>query len=132
MSTKHCGSFSCTPASVYYCPPTSLIAALKRSFVVELCLKFNSCVLQDSLTSAEDKDNKFSRHGSLLFEVLGVLHNLSKRINNKKHFDNSDAVETLLSFFRAKFAVYRITALLALAYLVDEKNNHLIMASEGK
>ena len=91
-----------------------------------------SCVLQDSLTSAEDKDNKFSRRGSLLFEVLGVLHNLSKRINNKKHFDNSSAVETLLSFFRTKFPVYRMTALLALAYLVDEKNNHLIMASEGK
>ena len=91
-----------------------------------------SCVLQDSLTSAEDKGNKFSRRGSLLFEVLGVLHNLSKRINNKKHYDNNSAVETLLSFFRTKFPVYRMTALLALAYLVDEKNNHLIMASEGK
>ena len=106
--------------------------ALKRSFVVELCLKLNSCILQDSLTSAEDKDNKFSRRGSLLFEVLGVLHNLSKRTNNKKHFDDSSAVETLLSFFRTKFPVYRMTALLALAYLVDEKNNHLIMASDGK
>ena len=68
----------------------------------------------------------------MLFEVLGVLHNLSKRTNNKKHFDNSSAVETLLGFFRTKFPVYRMTALLALAYLVDEKNNHLIMASEGK
>lgn len=106
--------------------------ALKRSFVVELCLKLNSCILQDSLTSTEDKDNKFSRRGSLLFEVLGVLHNLSKRTNNKKHFDNSVAVETLLSFFRTKLPVYRMTALLALAYLVDEKNNHLIMASDGK
>jgi len=101
-------------------------------FVAGLLLKLNSCVLQDSLTSTEDKDNKFSRRGSLLFEVLGVLHNLSKRINNKKHFDNSSAVETLLGFFRTKFPVYRMTALLALAYLVDEKNNHLIMASEGK
>ncbi|XP_078359598.1 uncharacterized protein LOC144644064 isoform X1 [Oculina patagonica] len=82
------------------------------------------------LTSAEDKDNKFSRQGHLIFEVLGVLHNLSKRTNNKKYFDNSSAVETLLSFFRTKFPVYRMTALLALAYLVDEKNNHLIMASE--
>lgn len=68
----------------------------------------------------------------MLFEVLGVLHNLSKRTNNKKHFDNSSAVETLLSFFRTKFPVYKMTALLALAYHVDEKNNHLIMASEGK
>lgn len=64
--------------------------------------------------------------------MLGVLHNLSKRTNNKKYFDNSSAIETLLSFFRTKFPVYRMTALLALAYLVDEKNNHLIMASEGK
>lgn len=125
-------SFSRTPLSSNFCSPSSLIPTLKKSFVVELWLKLNSCVFQDSLTSAEDKDNKFSRRGSLLFEVLGVLHNLSKRTNNKKHFDNSSTVETLLSFFRTKFPVYRMTALLALAYLVDEKNNHLIMASEGK
>lgn len=129
---KHFSSFSCTQRCSYFCLLTSLPPALIRSFVEELWLKFNLRVLQDSLTSAEDKDNKFSRQGSLLFEVLGVLHNLSKRINNKKHFDNSSAVETLLSFFRTKLPVYRMTALLALAYLVDEKNNHLIMASEGK
>lgn len=132
MAMKHFSSFSCTHRCSYFCLLTSLPPALIRSFVEELWLKFNLCVLQDSLTSAEDKDNKFSRQGSLLFEVLGVLHNLSKRINNKKHFDNSSAVETLLSFFRTKLPVYRMTALLALAYLVDEKNNHLIMASEGK
>lgn len=82
------------------------------------------------LTDAEDKDTNFSRKGSLIFEVLGVLHNISKRISLKKHFDNGNAVETLLSFFRTKFPVYRMTSLLTLAYLVDEKNNHLIMASE--
>ena len=63
---------------------------------------------------------------------MGVLHNLSKRISLKKHFDDGNAVETLLSFFRTKLPVYRMTSLLTLAYLVDEKNNHLIMASEGK
>ncbi|KAK2565261.1 hypothetical protein P5673_011214 [Acropora cervicornis] len=62
--------------------------------------------------------------------VLGVVHNLSKSINNKKYFDSCGAVETLLSFFRTKFPSYRLTALLCLAYLVDEKNNHLIMATE--
>lgn len=110
-----------------------LLSGLKKVFccraVPEIKLR---CILQDSLTSAEDKDNKFSRRGSLLFEILGVLHNLSKRTNNKKHFDDCSAVETLLSFFITKFPVYRMTALLALAYLVDEKNNHLIMASDGK
>lgn len=80
---------------------------------------------------AEDKDVKFSIKGSLTFELLGVLHNLSKRTNNKKYFDSSNAVETLLSFFRTQFPVFRMTSLICLAYLVDEKNNHLIMASEG-
>lgn len=79
---------------------------------------------------AEDKDIKFSTKGSLTFELLGVLHNLSKRTDNKKYFDSSNAVETLLSFFGTQFPVYRMTSLLCLAYLVDEKNNHLIMASE--
>lgn len=88
-------------------------------------------LLQNLPKGPEDKDVKFSVKGSLTFELLGVLHNLSKRINNKKYFDSSGAVEILLSFFRTQFPVYRMTALLCLAYLVDEKNNHLIMASEG-
>ncbi|XP_067030746.1 uncharacterized protein [Acropora muricata] len=68
--------------------------------------------------------------GSLGFEVLGVLHNLSKSINNKKYFDSCGAVETLVSFYSTEFPTHRMTALLCLAYLVDEKNNHLIMATE--
>ncbi|XP_015764482.1 PREDICTED: uncharacterized protein LOC107343429 [Acropora digitifera] len=82
------------------------------------------------LEGPEETADRFSKTGSLGFEVLGILHNLSKSINNKKYFDSSGAVETLLSFFRTKFPSYRLTALLCLAYLVDEKNNHLIMATE--
>lgn len=109
-------------------------AGLIREYL-ELLEQLKKCtpefeVHTTSLTSAEDKDSNFSRKGSLIFEVLGVLHNLSKRISLKKHFDDGNAVETLLSFFRTKFPVYRMTSLLTLAYLVDEKNNHLIMASE--
>ncbi|XP_074615176.1 uncharacterized protein LOC141874718 isoform X1 [Acropora palmata] len=82
------------------------------------------------LEGPEETADRFSKTGSLGFEVLGVVHNLSKSINNKKYFDSCGAVETLLSFFRTKFPSYRLTALLSLAYLVDEKNNHLIMATE--
>ena len=94
-------------------------------------MTFNLFLLQVLPKGAEDKDIKFSTKGSLTFELLGVLHNLSKRTDNKKYFDSSNAVETLLSFFGTQFPVYRMTSLLCLAYLVDEKNNHLIMASEG-
>ena len=62
--------------------------------------------------------------------VLEVLHNLSKSIN-KKYFDSCGAVETLVSFYETQFPTHRMTALLCLAYLVDEENNHLIKATEG-
>ncbi|XP_067030956.1 uncharacterized protein [Acropora muricata] len=69
------------------------------------------------------------QEGTLGFRVLVVLHNLSKSIN-KKYFDSCGAVETLVSFYETQFPTHRMTALLCLAYLVDEENNHLIKATE--
>lgn len=56
-------------------------AGLIREYL-ELLEQLKKCtpefeVHTTSLTSAEDKDSNFSRKGSLIFEVLGVLHNLS-------------------------------------------------------
>ncbi|XP_015753413.1 PREDICTED: uncharacterized protein LOC107333164 isoform X2 [Acropora digitifera] len=69
------------------------------------------------------------KEGTLGFRVLVVLHNLSKSIN-KKYFDSCGAVETLVSFYETQFPTHRMTALLCLAYLVDEENNHLIKATK--
>ncbi|XP_067030823.1 uncharacterized protein [Acropora muricata] len=108
--------------------------------MVEECLKLlqglKMCThaLSDTwaiLKGPEGTDNRFSRIGNFGFQILGVIYNLSKRINNrKKYFDSCGTVETLLSFYRTQIPEYRVTALLCLAYLVDERNNHLIMATE--
>ncbi|KAK2566761.1 hypothetical protein P5673_009438 [Acropora cervicornis] len=113
--------------------------ACGRAGVVKECLKLleglKMCTHDFSDTRAilegpKGTKNRFSRIGSVGFEVLGVIYNLSKSIVNKKYFDSCGAVETLLSFYGTPISEYRMTALLCLAYLVDEMNNHLIMATE--
>ena len=54
-----------------------------------------------------------------------------KSLKTDEYFESCDAVKTLLSFYRTQFPKYRMTALLCLAYLVDEENNYLIMATKG-
>ena len=76
-------------------------------------------------------DDQLSKIGDLGFNILGVLHNLLKTENSNEYFESCGAVEILLSFYRSQFPKYRMTALLCLAYLVDEENNNLIMATEG-
>lgn len=116
-----------------FCEACGVAGTVTECLEILRSLKICTHDFRDNQTILECPDGKaerFSTRGSLGFEVLGVLHNLSKRMNNKKYFDSSGAVETLLSFFRTTFPTYRMTALLCLAYLVDETNNHLIMATE--
>ncbi|XP_015780019.1 PREDICTED: uncharacterized protein LOC107357901 [Acropora digitifera] len=82
------------------------------------------------LNGPEGTDDRFSEVGTIGFIVLGVLHNMLKSLKTNEYFDSCGAVEILLSFYRTQFPEYRMAALLCLAYLVDEKNNHLIMATE--
>ena len=74
----------------------------------------------------EGAADEFSAIGDLGVNVLGVLHNLLKTENTKECFESCGAVETLLSFYRSQFPKYRMTALLCLAYFVDEENNYFI------
>ncbi|XP_015780024.1 PREDICTED: uncharacterized protein LOC107357902 isoform X3 [Acropora digitifera] len=82
------------------------------------------------LEGPEGTADQFSEIGRLGFNVLGVLHNLLKRLDTDDYFESCGNLETLLSFYRSQFPKYRMTALLCLAYLVDEENNYLIMATE--
>ena len=83
------------------------------------------------LKHPDGTDDQFSAIGDLGFNVLGVLHNLLKTENTNKYFESCGAEEILVSFYRSQFPKYRMTALLCLAYLVDEENNDLITATEG-
>lgn len=69
--------------------------------------------------------------GKVLSQILGTLHNLSKRVPTRKNFAACQAVNVLIPFLKAEVALYSANSLLILAYLIDEENNHLIMADEG-
>ncbi|XP_032238030.2 uncharacterized protein LOC5512767 isoform X2 [Nematostella vectensis] len=83
-------------------------------------------------TAANDtKDSTdFSRRGEILSHVLGALHNLSRRPAVKRFFEESNGVKHLLLFMKCGVTYFVMNALLCLAYLVDERNNDLIMADE--
>ena len=83
------------------------------------------------LEDPDGRDDQFSGIGDLGFNVLRVLHNLLKTENTNECFEGRGAVEILLSFYGSQFPKYRMTALLCLGYLVDEKNNNSIMDTKG-
>ena len=60
---------------------------------------------------------------------LGILHNISRRLRDRELFVESE--ETLLYFAKVKKTRIAASALLCLAYLVNEDTNHLISADEN-
>ena len=68
----------------------------------------------------------------MLSRALGTLHNLSKRGPTRHTFVACEAVAVLIPLLKAEVTLYATKTLLILAYLIDEKNNHLIMADEGR
>lgn len=69
----------------------------------------------------------------MLSRTLGTLHNLSRREATRTNFTACQAVNTvLIPLFQAEITFYSAKSLLVLANLIDEENNHLIMADEGK
>ena len=69
--------------------------------------------------------------GKMLSRTMGILHNLSKRVPTRKNFAACQAVNVLIPLLKAEVILYAAKSLLVLAYLIDEENNHLIMADEG-
>lgn len=68
----------------------------------------------------------------MLSRTLGNLHNLSKRVPIRTNFAACQAVNVLVPLLKAEVALFSAKSLLVLACLIDEENNHLIMADEGK
>ncbi|XP_058953289.2 myosin-7 [Pocillopora verrucosa] len=74
---------------------------------------------------------KFTVRGKMLSRSLGTLHNFSKRVPTRANFASAQAVNSLLlPLLKAEITFYSAKSLLILAYLIDEQNNHLIMADE--
>ena len=67
----------------------------------------------------------------MLSRALGILHNLSKRVQTRRSFAACQAIDMLIPLLKAEVTLFSAKSLLVLAYLTDEENNHLIMADEG-
>ena len=67
----------------------------------------------------------------MLSRTLGNLHNLSKRVPIRTKFAASQVVNVLVPLLKAEVALFSAKGLLVLACLIDEENNHLVMADEG-
>lgn len=68
----------------------------------------------------------------MLSTIMGILHNLSKRVSTRGTFSSCQALDVLLPLLKTEVMIYAAKSLLILAYLTDEENNHIIMADEGK
>ena len=100
-------------------------SASARAGVVAMCLE-NALRLDrenDNWQSGDDESEPLQ----LIDVCIGILHNISRRLREPKLFVDSE--ETLLYFAKVKKAGVAVTALLCLAYLVNEETNHLISAS---
>ncbi|XP_078366964.1 uncharacterized protein LOC144650989 isoform X1 [Oculina patagonica] len=81
----------------------------------------------------KQKLTKFTVRGLMLSRSLAILHDMSKREETRESFAACQAVNTILIpiFKVSEITFYSAKSLLVLANLIDEENNHLIMADEG-
>ena len=56
---------------------------------------------------------------------------MSKRVPIRVNFAACQALDILIPLLKAEVALFGAKSLLVLACLIDEDNNHLIMADEG-
>ena len=102
-------------------------SASARAGVVSMCLE-NIVRLDrenDNWQSGEKEEAS-----ELIKICLGILHNISRRLRDRELFVDSE--ETLLHFAKVQESTkIAATALLCLAYLVNEETNQLISADEN-
>lgn len=67
----------------------------------------------------------------ILSFIFSCLHNIGKYPVSRKYFEYSDCMGNLVPFLTAMTQIFSMKALLILSYLIDEENNHVIMANKG-
>ena len=70
--------------------------------------------------------------GRLLQKAVSSVYNCSMSTSNFSYFEKFDAVIKLLKLRGTSSERLNMTVLFALAYLIDEKNNHLIVSTNGR
>lgn len=74
--------------------------------------------------------SKYTVRGKILSRILGILHNMSKRVPTRGSFSACRALDVLIPLLKEDVVLFRTKSLLILAYLIDEENNHLIITDE--
>ena len=70
--------------------------------------------------------------GKLLSNAISSIYNCSMAAENASYFEQYDGINKLLQLSSTPSERLNMTVLFGLAYLIDEKNNHLIMSTNGK
>lgn len=79
------------------------------------------------LTAMNIRENGRTR---ILSFIFSCLHNIGKYPVSRKYFEYSDCMGNLVPFLTAMTQIFSMKALLILSYLIDEENNHVIMANK--
>ena len=97
--------------------------------VISMC--FENIKRIDAEKPNWEENDKVSEVATIIFNSIGILHNILRRLRDRELFANREQMRTLLNFANKKFPAIAATSLLTLAYLVDENTNHLILADEN-
>ncbi|XP_067054111.1 uncharacterized protein [Acropora muricata] len=115
----------------------SFSVALDEPGMVQLLVDMTK-ELQDSIAHNAKYVNpktqqlsKYTVRGKILSRILGILHNMSKRVPTRGSFSACRALDVLIPLLKEDVVLFRTKSLLILAYLIDEENNHLIITDEG-
>ncbi|XP_048584283.1 uncharacterized protein LOC5504951 [Nematostella vectensis] len=99
--------------------------------LVDMVTSLKSCTpaMKQYVNSKTLACDKYTVRGKILSRALGVMHNLSKRTECRQTVIDNNGLKALVPYLSDDVPVYSAKALLALAYLIDENNNNVIMAS---
>ena len=106
-------------------------SACASAGVISMCFGAITRIEEEIELSWEtENENGDSVPVALITSTMGILHNISRRLRDRRLFANCNSEETLLRFANIENASIASGAILCLAYLVDEDTNHLILADE--
>ena len=100
-------------------------SACAAAGVISMCFE-NAKQIDAENPNWEDEDSQLV---PIIQSFLGILHNISWRLRDRKLFANRE--QTLLHFAKKKDRQIAALSLLTLAYLVDENTNDLISADKN-
>ena len=127
LTTTHVLSFE-------YFSGNAKLLSLSPRFLLSVCgcRRISMCFEIIKRIDAENPnwEDEDSEQVKIIDNSIGILHNISRRLRDRELFGNRE--QTFLYFAKKEVPAIAAESLLtALAYLVDENTNHLILADEN-